>query len=269
MAKKKVFDTNEFLVKAQLAKKVMDKKEHKQKLFVELTDFGKKIAGLSRNLDSFEKVYDKYVKSEYDNFHTSSHLKSNVRKNLLLSKGWNKEEIEDYEQDFEKVKLFEVDSLNMLLDSLMNNYGLYLLRFNLNAHAKEFIAKLFSDKIAYYIQKKYDKIVPEKDYNKKCEKCNHDLSPQILKKNKIYEIYQNNDTLFFGRIQLYVKPIIANRFIGNETKMLLSCAFDIMDFPEEHIQNRINHEKNSMDSNSLDELDIKVNSFYDELLNRI
>jgi hypothetical protein len=87
--------------------------------------------------------------------------------------------------------------VDILLDSLVNTYGLYILEFNLNTFAKEYIAKLFSDKIAFYIQKKFDKIIiPSRDYKKKCSNCGEDLIPQILKKAKINEIYQENGNLF-------------------------------------------------------------------------
>lgn len=56
LPKAKVFKANNFLAKAHIANRIQDKKKHKQKIFVELTDLGLKIAGLLKSLDDFETI---------------------------------------------------------------------------------------------------------------------------------------------------------------------------------------------------------------------
>lgn len=157
---------------------------------------GLKIAGLLKSLDDFETIYEIYSKSKEKNFQSKSHLRPEVRKNVLLDNGWRINEIEDFERDFNYVKDFEIDSLDLILDSLVKIYGIFLLRFNLNLYAKEYIAKLVSNKIAFYIQKKFDKIIPTKDHIKSRECCGHDMSSQIIRRNKINELNLENGDLF-------------------------------------------------------------------------
>ncbi len=269
LPKAKVFEANDFLAKAHIANRIQDKKEHKQKIFVELTDLGLKIAGLLKSLDDFETIYKNYAKSKENNFQSKSHLSPEVRKNVLLNNGWRINEIEDFERDFDYVKDFEIDSLNLLLEFLVKIYGIFLLRFNLNLHAKEYIAKLVSDKIAFYIQKKFDKIIPTKDHTKSCECCGHDMSSQILRRNKINELNLENGNLFFDIIHNYVYLMIGNRFIGNETRKILSCLFDAMEVPKEYMRQKIEEQKKSLGSNDSDEIDKRLLSFYENLLNRL
>lgn len=188
---------------------------------------------------------------------------------MLLDNGWRINEIEDFERDFSFVKDFEIDSLDLILDSLVKIYGIFLLRFNPNLHAKEYIAKMVSDKIAFYIQKKFDKIIPTKDHIKSCERCGHDMSSEIIRGNKINELNQENGDLFFDIIYNYVYLMIGNRFIGSETRKVLSCLFGAMDIPKEYMRHKIEEEKKSMDSNDLDGIDKRLISFYESLLNRL
>ena len=94
--------------------------KHKQKIDLELTVLGTKFANFMKNVEKFENAYERFVKSEQENYHSVIHLSKEARKSLLLSKNWHPDEIEDYLQDYEDIMDFEVDSLNILLDVLIN-----------------------------------------------------------------------------------------------------------------------------------------------------
>ena len=64
--KNRVFDANNFLEKAKLAHKIKDKLIHKQKIDLQLSEFGQELASFIENTEKFEKSFEqtkKYYKT--------------------------------------------------------------------------------------------------------------------------------------------------------------------------------------------------------------
>jgi DNA-binding HxlR family transcriptional regulator len=270
LPKKRLFKARDFLEMANfLLKRPSDK--HKQKIDLELTLMGMKYALFMKNVEKFENAYERFVKSEQENYHSVIHLSKEARKSLLLSKSWHPDEIEDYVHNYEDIMYFEVDSLHMILDALINVYGIFLLRFNPNEYCKGLISRTFSINMSFYIQKKLDKAYPL-DYQMSCKKCGHDLSKQIVKRNwlkKVGEIYKNNGDLIFDRLNDYVPSIIGNRFIGSGVKEIFFVIFDIMDLPKHYVEQLVDRETKLMKSPETGKEDSQMRLFYNALLNRL
>lgn len=271
LPKKRLFEARDFLEKADFLLKRPSEK-HKQKIDLELTVFGKKYAQFLSSVEKFEKAYESFVKSEQENYHSVIHLSKEARKSLLLSKNWDHDEIEDYVQDYEAIMDFEVDSLHMMLDTLINVYGIFLLRFNPNEYCKEIISKTFSSNMSFYIQKKLEKTYPLGDYQRSCKKCGNDLSKEIVKKNrlkKVAEIYKNNGEFLFDWLSDSVPSMIGNRFIGSRVKEILFYMFDTIDLPKDYVKQLVERETKLIKSRETFEEDGQMLLFYNALLNRL
>ena len=270
LPKKRLFEARDFLEMANFLRQSSSEK-HKQKIDLELTLLGTKYAHFMKNVEKFEKAYERFVKSEQENYHSVIHLSKEARKSLLLSKSWHPDEIEDYVQNYEDIIDFEVDSLNILLDALINVYGIFLLRFNPNEYCKELISKTFSNNMSFYIQKKLDKAYPL-DYQRSCKKCGHDLSEEIVKRNwlkKVGEIYKNNGDLICDRLNDYVPSMMGNRFIGSGMKEIFFIIFDIMDLPKHYVERLVDRDTKLVKSPETGKEDSQMRLFYNALLNRL
>ena len=58
-----MFDANNFLEKAKLAHKIKDKQVHKQKIYLQLSEFGQELASFIENTEKFEKLFEQLKKT--------------------------------------------------------------------------------------------------------------------------------------------------------------------------------------------------------------
>ena len=75
--KNRVFDANNFLEKAKLAHKIKDKQVHKQKIYLELNEFGQELASFIENTEKFEKLFNQ--------------LKNTIKSSLPSARRYQKE----------------------------------------------------------------------------------------------------------------------------------------------------------------------------------
>ena len=76
--KNRVFDANNFLEKAKLAHKIKDKLVHKQKIYLQLNEFGQELASFIENTEKFEKSFNQ--------------LKNTIKRVYHLPEGTEKED---------------------------------------------------------------------------------------------------------------------------------------------------------------------------------
>jgi hypothetical protein len=89
-----VFDANRFLEHARLVVRAPAREIHKQKIFVELTQFGRKLAAFIKSVDIFDKSFEalkRFIKNNFD-----THTEDKALRSLLRERGWSDEEIRQY-----------------------------------------------------------------------------------------------------------------------------------------------------------------------------
>ena len=172
--KNRVFDANNFLEKAKLAHKIKDKQVHKQKIYLELNEFGQELASFIENTEKFEKSFDQLKNTIKRVYHLPEGTEKKTIRSLLLNRGLNQQEIDSYTDDLGYAEDFGSDSLSVLLDGIVNKYALFLLEFSPNSHAKEFLKEVIIRQLSNYLLLKVETIVKEEYF--RCKKCGMDLS---------------------------------------------------------------------------------------------
>jgi hypothetical protein len=149
-----VFEANGFLEQSKLVDRVSDKEVHKQKEFIQLTDFGRKLAHFIQNTNKFDESFD-VLKQAIDNKFNVPRIGAKQLRSLLKNRGWNDEEINRFGKDISYVENFAITCLSIAVDVITNTYGLCLLQFNPNESAnvsslacyKIILSEIFSAKI--------------------------------------------------------------------------------------------------------------------------
>ena len=124
--KNRVFDANNFLEKAKLARKIKDKQVHEQKKYLELNEFGQELANFIENTKKFEKSLEQLKNTIKCIYHLPQDTKKKTIPSLLLNRGLNQQEISTYRDDLGYAEDFGSDSLSVLLDGIVNKYALFL-----------------------------------------------------------------------------------------------------------------------------------------------
>jgi DNA-binding MarR family transcriptional regulator len=268
--KKRVFIANDFLEKTKFIDRTKDS-EHKQKVIVSLTDFGKYFARLIVNFEKFEESLKKFLNSAKQ-FNKYVNMDEDARRNLLAIEKWSKYEIENYLLHLEYVNCHEIDYLDIMLNVIENIYAVFLLKFNPNKDAKDYLNKLISDKFVYYLQSKFDKTITVNDSNH-CKICEHDNTYQISTKQKIDEMYKEMGERLFDGIDDGARFLLNHKLISTEVKGVIYSTFDLIDFPKEYIEHKIDEEKSVVNLGELDNKSIEnikpFHSFLDSFLRRV
>jgi DNA-binding MarR family transcriptional regulator len=92
--KNNVFEAIKSLEKAGLATRFKDKKVHRQKVFIQLNEFGQQLADFIENAEKFEKSYDELRNTIRRVYHLPKDAEKKVIRSLLLNRGLNYQEIE-------------------------------------------------------------------------------------------------------------------------------------------------------------------------------
>ena len=118
--------------------------------------------------------------------------KKRAIRSLLLNRGLNQQEIDSYRDDPEYAEDFVSSSLSVLLDGIVNKYALFLLEFNPNSHAKEFLKEVIIHRLSNYLLLKVETMVKEEHIVAKCCGCDADLSKQVTARYRINEMVEEN-----------------------------------------------------------------------------
>src|SRR5215831_4282533 len=81
-----VFEANRFLEQSKLVARVSDKEVHKQKEFIQLTDFGRKLAHFIQNTNKFDESFD-VLKQAIDNKFNVPRIGAKQLRSLLKNRG--------------------------------------------------------------------------------------------------------------------------------------------------------------------------------------
>ena len=129
------------------------------------------------------------------------------------------------------------DLLSVLLDGIVNKYALFLLEFNPNSLAKEFLSEVVIGRLSKYLLLKVESIV-KYDYFR-CEKCGMDLSEKVTAQHRIKEMTEENGSRLFDFLDDYVHIPFNNRHIGNEVKHIVSCLISVFHLPKDYVERKI------------------------------
>ena len=119
--KNNVFEAIKFLEKARLASKSKDKKVHRQKVFIQLNEFGQQLANFIVNTEKFEKSFDQLHNTVRGVYHLPENTEEKAIPSLLLNRGLKRQEIDSYEDHILYAEAFERDSISILIDGIANN----------------------------------------------------------------------------------------------------------------------------------------------------
>ena len=235
--KNRVFDANNFLEKAKLARKIKDKLVHKQKIDLQLSEFGQELASFIENTEKFEKSFNQLKNTIKRVYHLPEGTERKTIRSLLLNRGLNQQEIDSYTDDLGYAQDIGSDSLSVLLDGIVNKYALFLLEFSPNSHAKEFLKEIIIRQLSNYLLAKVETIVKEEDF--KCKKCGMDHSKEVTAKHRIKEMIEENGLRLFDFLEDDVRIPFNNRHIGNEVKDMVSGLFSVFHLPKDYIEWKI------------------------------
>jgi hypothetical protein len=193
--KNNVHEATKFLVKAGLATRFKEKKVHRQKVFTQLNEFGQQLADFIENAEKFEKLFTQLGNTLRRVYHLPEDAEENVIRNILLNRGLNHQEIDRYSDHVVYAEGFERDSMSVLIDGIVNKYALFLLEFSPNSYAKEFLREIITRKLSNYLLIRIESIV--KDEHFRSEEYEVNLPRQMVTKNRINEVVEENGSLLF------------------------------------------------------------------------
>ena len=156
---------------------------------------------------------------------------------MLLNRGLNQQEIDNYTDDLGYAQDFVSDSLSVLLDGIANKYALFLLEFSPNSHAKEFLKEIIIRQLSNYLLLKVETIVKEEYF--KCKKCGMDHSKEVTAQHRIKEMIEENGLRLFDFLEDEVHIPFNNRHIGIEVKDIVSCLFSVFHLPKDYVEWKI------------------------------
>ena len=260
--KNNVFEAIKFLEKARLASKSKDKKIHRQKVFIQLNEFGQELSNFIVNTEKFEKSFDQLHNTVRGVYHLPENTEEKAIPSLLLNRGLNRQEIDRYEDHIIYAEAFERDSISILIDGIANKYALFLLESSPNNYAKEFLNEITTRRLSHYMLIRIESIVRDEHFRSD----KYEIK-QIVTKNRINEMVEENGLLFFDFLEGQVYIPYNYRHIRNEVKNIIACLFSIFHLPKEYVERRVKKEIEKMDrlpppkvSPYLDEAEVKRNA---------
>lgn len=243
-----VFEANKFLEQAKLAVPIKDKKVYQQKKFIQLTEFGQELADFIKNTEKFDKSFYEMKIAIKRVYYISQDMQENARRSLLLSRGLNKQEINDYEEDFGYATDFETGSLSVLIEGIVNRYALFLLKFDPNKYAKELLEEVVIRRLSNYLLTKVESVVKNEYYI--CKNCGGELKSALVR-HRIDEMVDESGSRLFNFLGDYVYILFNNRHISNEVKDVINCLFSVIHLPEEYVKQKINEEIEILNSSKI------------------
>ena len=240
--KNNVFDVNKILEKAGLANSTVDERIHKQMKFMELTEFGRELAGIIQRAYEFEKPYLEYQKKIKESFIVVENTDEKVRKRKLLDKGWKNEEINNYYEEWlERASYFEREILSMLIEGVTIRYALLLLRFNPNKIAKEILIKAVINILTKYLLVRLENLVDNELF--KCVYCGANFPKKDIAKHRVSEMAEDFGIDVFDFIDDFAASLINSRFINEELKNVITSFFSVIQLPKKSIIKHIKQEE--------------------------
>lgn len=261
-----VFAANRFLEQSGFVVRTRDKGIHEQKAFIELTEFGHKLARFIENTDRFDRSFETLSQTIKNNFDVQENVASKTLRSLLRNRGWSDDEMNHYDVYEKYTRLLEKDCLSVLIHGITNLYGQYLLRFNPNRNAKELLERIIVTRLSRYLISQVENTVELKSY--KCEHCGAENSL------KSYEFMEKNYQRLFesGFIGDYVHIPFSARMITKEVRSILESLFLVMDFPNEYHKKKMEEEIHILDSGDSNNVNVasrkRLMSYCAELSNR-
>jgi DNA-binding MarR family transcriptional regulator len=238
--KNNVFEAIKYLEKAGLATRFKDKKVHRQKVFIQLKEFGQQLADFIENAEKFEKSFDDLRNTITRVYDLPKDAEEKVIHSLLLDRGLNRQEIDSYKDHILFAEAFESDSMSVLIDGIIRKYALFLLEFSPNNFAKDFLKEIITRKLSNYLIIRIENIV--KDAYFRSEKYAIDLPKHVTMKNRTNEMVEEISSLFFYFVKEQVNYTYKNRHIRNEVKNIVSSLFSIFHLPKESIEQKLKEE---------------------------
>jgi hypothetical protein len=235
--KNNVFEAIKYLEKAGLAAKFKDKKIHRQKVFIQLNEFGQQLADFIENTEKFEKSFDDLRNTITRIYDLPKDAEKEVIHSLLLARGLNRQEIDSYEDHILFAEAFESDSMSVLIDGIIRKYALFLLEFTPNNFAKDFLKEIITRRLSNYLIIRIENMV--KDAYLRSEKYEIDLPKHVTMKNKSNEMIEEISSLFFYFVKEQVNYTYKNRHIRNEVKNVISSLYSIFHLPKESIDQKL------------------------------
>jgi hypothetical protein len=235
-----VFEANRFLEQSKLVDRVYDKEIHKQKKFIQLTDFGRKLAHFIENTNKFDESFDVLKQTTDKKFSVPENSGAKPLRSLLKNRGFNDEEINRFADDVSCITDFAITCLEVAVYIITNTYGLYLLQFNPNESAKELLTKLMIHKLASYLQMGIENKV---NIQYICTNCGTKdrIGEKGMRKVGINEIVDENSRWLFDIIDEWNIPF-NNRFVTKEVQDIIRYLFLITDLPAEVREQKIKEE---------------------------
>jgi hypothetical protein len=225
------------LEKAELANRIKDKQVHKQKEYLQLNEFGQEVANFIENTTKFEKSFEQLKETIKHVYYLPEGTEKKAIRSLLLNRGLNQQEIDSYRDDLGYAEDFVSNSLSVLSDGILDKYALFLLEFDPNSHAKEFLKEVVIDRLSKYLLLRVETIVKEEHLKCECG-CGKDLSKQVTARHRINEIVEENGSRLFTPLIDYTYPF-NNRHIKDEVKSIVSCLFSIFHLPKKYVEQEV------------------------------
>ena len=235
--KNRVFDANNFLEKAKLAHKIKDKLIHKQKIDLQLSEFGQELASFIENTEKFEKSFEQLKNTIKRVYHLPEGVDKKAVRSLLLSRGLNHQEIDKHNDHLGFAEAFERDSISLLIDEIGNKYAMFLLKFNPNSYAREYLKEVITRQLSRYLLLKVETLVEDNYF--RCEKCGIDLSKQVTTKHRTNEIIEENGLRLFDFLDDYMYILFNNRHFSNDVRGILSSLFSVVHLPKEYVEQKV------------------------------
>jgi len=233
-----VFEVNGFLEQSKLVDRVLDKEVHQQKEFMQLNDFGRKLARFIENTNKFDESFD-VLKQAIDKINVPD-IGAKQLRSLLKNRGWNDEEINRFGKDIFYIENFAISCLSVAVDVITNTYALCILQFDPNESAKELLMKVMMYKLSLYLQMRIEYEVNNR-YRIICKNCGAkpSLGKEEMRKQCSNEIVEENSRRLFGIIGDFWHIPFNNRFITKEVQDIIRCLFLITDLPKEVMEQEI------------------------------
>ena len=257
--------------KAALVTRSKDRKIHKQKEFLRLTDLGVELAELLDSMDVFDKLHLELRNKIKQTFNDSAKptKQKKASKSLHRSKGLGEQEINSYNINAEMAWYFEKKSLSICIDVLKTSYAYIISKFSPNDSANDLLLKTFANMIDKYTLMELESLGNEINHYFSCKDCGHELpvSKEIQDDQKSALILIESCRQMFEFIKQHAPLIFAdNSFISKETRNVISSLFSICNPPKEFLEVLIKAEaETEHPTNENSNRHNQVLSFYREL----
>ncbi len=234
-----VFEANRFLEQCKLVDRVFDEGVHKQKEFIQLSDFGRKLAHFIENTNKFDESFNLLKQATDSKFNGYRSMGAKPLRSLLKNRGFNDKEINRFAEDISYIRDFAITCLEVAVDVITNVYGLCLLQFNPNESAKGLLAKVMIYKLSSYLQMGIENKV-NAQYQIICKNCRTKLGEEEMGKIAgANEIVEENSRRLFGIMGDFWQIPFNNRFVTKDVQDIIRCLFLITDLPKEVMEQEI------------------------------